>query len=206
MALAQRLSGEDDAETTPRDFAATVRRHQSMVYSIALHFLADRSAAEELAQDVFLQLHASLPTLKSAEHVTFWLRKVTSHRCIDYRRRRRLPEVSLDDAPEPAALDRSADPLLARKLRQLIASLPEKPRIVMVLRYQEEMTPEEIADLLTMPVATVKSHLQRSLLLLREKMLREKMLGEKTLPEKSDRVIGAASTRPVPEPDGEVTT
>ena len=184
------------------DFEDIVRRHQSMVYSIALHFLADRSAAEDLAQDVFLQLYANLPTLKSDDHITFWLRKVTSHRCIDYKRRPRLPQVSLDDAPEPAAPSPVADPFLSRKLRQLIASLPENPRIVMVLRYQEEMMPEEIADVLAMPVATVKSHLQRSLLLLREKMLREKMLGEK-----SGRVIGGTSAPPaLPEQDGEVTT
>ncbi len=68
------------------DFADVVRRYQSMVFSIARHYLGDPSAAEELAQDVFLQLHASLPSLESEEHVKFWLRKVTAHRCIDYRR------------------------------------------------------------------------------------------------------------------------
>ena len=62
------------------------------------------------------------------------------------------------------------DPLLNRRLRQLIATLPEKPRMVMVLRYQEDLTPEEISDVLEMPVRTVKSHLQRSLGMLREKI------------------------------------
>src|SRR5215813_6852124 len=93
-----------------QDFADLVRRHQSMVFSIARHFLADRATAEELAQDVFLQLHASLPTLKSEEHVTFWLRKVTAHRCIDYQRRRKLPQVSLEDAPEPSVSFCTPDP------------------------------------------------------------------------------------------------
>jgi RNA polymerase sigma-70 factor (ECF subfamily) len=51
----------------------------------------------------------------------------------------------------------------------LVASLPEKPRMVMVLRYQEDLMPEEIAGVLDMPVRTVKSHLQRSLAMLREK-------------------------------------
>ena len=135
-----------------------------MVFSIAQHFLADRSAAEELAQDVFLQLHANLPTLKSADHVKFWLRRVTAHRCIDYQRRRRLPQISLEDAPEPVTPTHSGDPFLA--------TLPEKPRMVVILRYQEEMSPEDIAEALAMPLATVKSHLQRSLAMLREKMTR----------------------------------
>ncbi len=164
------------AEATPSvaglDFADIVRRYQSMVFSIAQHFLADRPAAEELAQDVFLQLHASLPGLKSEEHVKFWLRKVAAHRCIDHQRRRKLPQVPLDDAPELASPSQSSDPIVAKKLRQFVASLPEKPRLVVILRYQEDMLPEDIAEVLAMPLATVKSHLQRSLAMLRDKVTR----------------------------------
>jgi RNA polymerase sigma-70 factor (ECF subfamily) len=69
------------------------------------------------------------------------------------------------------------DPLLSDVLRRLIASLPESPRAVMVLRYQEDLDPAEIADILDMPLGTVKSHLQRSLTLLREKLER-RGLGE----------------------------
>jgi len=161
------------------DFAVIVRRYQSMVFSIACHFLGDPSAAEELAQDVFLQLHASLKGLESDEHVKFWLRKVTAHRCIDSRRRHRPPEVSLEEAPEPSVPESVGDPLLARRLRQYVASLPEKPRLVTILRYQEDMLPEDIAEVLSMPVATVKSHLQRSLAMLREKVTRT--MGEVSL-------------------------
>jgi len=166
-------------DTAGTGFADIVRRYQSMVFSIARHFLGDPSAAEELAQDVFLQLHSSLKDLKSDEHVKFWLRKVTGHRCIDHRRRRRPPQVSLDETPEPSAPQNSADPLLARRLRQYVASLPEKPRLVVILRYQEDMLPEDIAEILAMPVATVKSHLQRSLAILREKVTRT--MGEVTI-------------------------
>jgi RNA polymerase sigma-70 factor (ECF subfamily) len=154
------------------DFAEIVRRYQSMVFSICLHFLTDRSAAEELAQDVFLQLYHSLSTMKSEDHVKFWLRKVTAHRCIDHQRARTVPQISLDDAPEPATPAYSTDFFLEKKVHQFVATLSEKPRMVVILRYQEDMSPEEIAETLAMPVATVKSHLQRSLALLREKMTR----------------------------------
>lgn len=153
-------------------FADMVHRYQSMVFSIAQHFLADRAAAEELAQDVFLQLHTALPGMKSEEHVKFWLRKVTAHRCIDQRRRRKPPHVSLDEAPEPRAVAHAEDLLLSKKLRQMVASLPEKARLVVILRYQEDMPPEDIAAVLAMPVGTVKSQLQRSLALLRDKLTR----------------------------------
>ena len=155
------------------DFTQALRANQSMVFSLALHFLRDYSAAEEVAQDVFLRLYQKLNELESDRHVVFWLRKVTSRRCIDYARRRgsRL-NVALEDTAEPAAVEQRGDPLLNRRLRQLIAALPEKPRMVMVLRYQEDLDPSEIAELLDMPVSTVKSHLQRSLALLREKLER----------------------------------
>lgn len=154
------------------DFAGIMRREQAMVFSIALHFVRDRQAAEELAQDVFLHLHQHLASLKSLEHVRFWLRKVTSHRCIDYARRRKWSLVSLDDAPELTAVSRVTDPLLARRLGQLVGALPPVPRMVVILRYQEDLMPAEIAEVLAMPVATVKSHLQRALAMLRDKVIR----------------------------------
>jgi RNA polymerase sigma-70 factor (ECF subfamily) len=73
----------------------------------------------------------------------------------------------------------SSDPLVARRLQQFVASLPEKPRLIVILRYQEDMLPEDIAAVLAMPVATVKSHLQRSLALLRDKVIRT--MGEVTI-------------------------
>jgi RNA polymerase sigma-70 factor (ECF subfamily) len=151
------------------DFESLVRRHQAMVFSIALHFLQDRPAAEELAQDVFLQLHRHLDAMQSADHVIFWLRRVTTHRCIDYSRRRRFRFLRLDSAPEPVADVRVADPLLARRLHALVATLPAPARMAVVLRYQEDLTPEEIARVLDRPVATVKSQLQRALKMLRTK-------------------------------------
>jgi RNA polymerase sigma-70 factor (ECF subfamily) len=152
------------------DFSALVREHQSMVFSIALHYLHDRASAEEVAQDVFLQLYRQRDRLDGPAHVTAWLRRVACHRSIDYARsRHRDPKVSLEEMAEPASDVQPGDPMLREKLRKLILSLPDKARMVMILRYQEDLDPEEIARELEMPVSTVKSHLQRSLAMLREK-------------------------------------
>jgi RNA polymerase sigma-70 factor (ECF subfamily) len=169
---------ETNAETSSEmTFADVLRANQSMVFSLAYHFLRDRGAAEEVAQDVFLQLYRKIDVLEGADHATFWLRKVTSRRCIDYVRKRGSQfTIALDDTAEPSAAEERGDPLLSRRLRQLIATLSEKPRMVMVLRYQEDLTPEEIAEVLEMPVRTVKSHLQRSLAILREKI--ERSMGD----------------------------
>ncbi|HLG15239.1 MAG TPA: sigma-70 family RNA polymerase sigma factor [Blastocatellia bacterium] len=165
------------AEGDQLAFAEIVRAHQSMVFGLAYHFVRDRSLAEELAQEVFLHLHQNLSSIKSPAHLTYWLRKVTSHRCIDLARRRRVrPQVSLEDVAEPVAENVSGDPMLSETLRRTIAALPEKPRMVVILRYQEDLEPAEIARVLGMPVNTVKSHLRRSLAMLREKLSR--CLGE----------------------------
>jgi RNA polymerase sigma-70 factor (ECF subfamily) len=155
------------------DFASLVRQHQAMVFSIAWHMLRDRAVAEELAQDVFLSLHQHMAELESPEHVQFWLRRVTSNRALDVARRRlRRPMVSLENAPEPVALTPTGDPLLGTALKKLVAALPEKSRAIVVLRYQEDLDPAEIAKVLGIPVGTVKSQLQRALALLREKLSR----------------------------------
>jgi RNA polymerase sigma-70 factor (ECF subfamily) len=109
------------------DFEQLVDEHQSMVFSLALRMTGDRGLAEEIAQDVFLELDRRLGKIESADHARFWLRRVAMSRSVDAQR---------------AAL---------------------------VLRYQEDLTPEEIAATLGSPLATVKSHLQRGLKLLRAK-------------------------------------
>ena len=166
-ALARCVAGDRQA------FAEIVRQHQSMVYSTALHFLRSPSMAEDLAQDVFLELYRNLGSIKSDEHLRFWLRKVTCHRSIDRVRRRRPNGVlSLDEVPEPAVPARVRDPLLEDKLWRLVATLPDKSRMVVILRYQEELELREIAAVMEIPINTVKSTIERALELLRRKLTR----------------------------------
>ena len=160
-------------ETVALDFNHLVREHQAMVYSVAWHFLHDRPLAEEVAQDVFLSLHRNLASIESPRHAAAWLRKVAVQRSIDAgRRRKRLPRIGLEEAPEPVSFDPRYDPWLGEALRRMVASLPEAQRMAVILRYQEDLEPTEIAGVLEMPVPTVKSHLHRALALLREKMER----------------------------------
>ncbi len=116
--LAQARFGSESA------FAALVREHQAMVFGLAYHFLQSSAQAEELAQDVFLALHQNLPRVESARHLVFWLRRVTSNRCIDcVRSSRRRRELPIDGLHEPAVPPRFSDPLLGELLRTLVAEL-----------------------------------------------------------------------------------
>jgi len=158
-------------------FAEIVCCQQAMVFSICWHYLQDRTLAEDVAQEVFLELYQKLAALESPAHLTYWLRRVTVNRCIDQgRRKKNRRESGMDDVPEPAALVSNSDPLLLRKLQQTLELLPEKQRMVVVLRYQEGLDLAEIGDLMKMPVNTVKSTLHRTLEDLRKKMTRK--LGE----------------------------
>ena len=142
-----------------------------MVFSIAYHFFHDRTVAEDASQDVFLRLYQNLHAIKSSAHLVQWLRQVTSRRCIDLARRSPVhAPLSLEDAPEPVVDDDSPDLLLSRKLRRVVAALPEDARIVVILRYQEDLSLVEIAEILEIPINTVKSRLQRSLAHLRERL------------------------------------
>ncbi|HEX7359550.1 MAG TPA: sigma-70 family RNA polymerase sigma factor [Bryobacteraceae bacterium] len=166
--LTSRATAEE--RTSIPSFASAVETHKAMVYSIAWHFLRDRPLAEELAQDVFLELHRHWKSMKSAEHILFWLRRTAVNRAIDRVRNRKIrAETSLEEISEPTVLEQIHDTYLSAYLERMVASLPEKQRAAIVLRYQEDMEPEEIAGLLKMNVSTVKTQVARGLELLRSK-------------------------------------
>ncbi|HKO57346.1 MAG TPA: sigma-70 family RNA polymerase sigma factor [Thermoanaerobaculia bacterium] len=162
--LRRARGGDHDA------FAEIVAEHESMVYSLAYHFFQDRGRGEEIAQDVFLQLYRNLESIESPAHLLFWLRQVTARRCIDLMRRSKLMKPISLEAVELRSASRDADPLLERRLRRLVADLPEAQRLVVTLRYQEDLDPSEICRIVDMPVNTVKSHLHRALTALRKKL------------------------------------
>ena len=157
------------------EFRRLIETHQRMVFSLALRITGEHATAEEVAQDVFLALHRNGERLASEDHIRFWLRRVAVHRATDALRRRALrPEAAIhseewmEDQHFDAEAATSTTALQAR-LEDLLSAMPESLRVAIVLRYQEEMQPDEIAQLLNQPVATVKSHLQRGLKLLRRK-------------------------------------
>lgn len=153
------------------DFEQLVDEHQSMVFSLALRMTGDRGLAEEIAQDVFVELDRNMAKIESAQHAIFWLRRVTMSRATDALRRRQARGfgqwVEIDESHGARELERGSP--LGGRIEALLATLPEAQRAAIILRYQEDLTPEEIAATLGAPLATVKSQLQRGLKLLRAK-------------------------------------
>jgi RNA polymerase sigma-70 factor, ECF subfamily len=155
-------------------FDELMRQHEARVFSIALRYTGRRADAEELTQDVFVHLHGSLGHITDADHLRRWLLRTITHRCLNRLRdqRRRPHLVPIETMPadaEPIAPETGSDPLAGSHLRRLLLELAPEARVVLLLRFQEDLDPSDIAAALDMPVNTVKSHLRRSLELLRAK-------------------------------------
>ncbi len=153
------------------DFEQLVDEHQSMVFSLALRMTGDRGLAEEIAQDVFLELDRYLSKIESAAHACFWLRRVAMSRSADALRRRKVRRMDLwvEVEEHHGAEPEERTSMLSARLEEMLANLSEPQRAALILRYQEDLTLNEIAAMLESPVATVKSNLQRGLKLLRAK-------------------------------------
>lgn len=163
--LAKARAGDEGA------FAALVTGHQKSVFGLALRMLGSAHLAEDIAQEVFMQLHAKLASIESSEHLRFWLRRITAHRAIDELRRNSvLKFTSLEGEAQLIGAEDPGDPLLQTKLRSTLLRLSPHARAVVTLRYQDDLDPLEIARILDMPVNTVKSHLKRSLEIMRESL------------------------------------
>lgn len=163
--LAQAMAGDETA------FALLVRQHQRMVFSIAWNFFGDHTLSEDLAQEVFVQLFQNLRTIESESHLTFWLRQVTTRKCIDHHRwRAKRKHIALDDWVEEGEAPENPDVMAQGRLRTLVRGLPEKFRAVVVMRYQEDLDPTEIARVLGWPLNTVKSRLHRALEMLKDRL------------------------------------
>lgn len=169
-AVIQSNSIAAEKEETLPTFSQALEANKAMVYSILWHFLHDRALADELAQDVFFELHRAWNSMRSAAHLTSWLRRVTTHRAIDQvRKRKTRPETSLEETAEPTVFERVHDGFLSCYLERMVASLPSQQRMLLILRFQEELDWEEIADLLHLKVNTAKTQAARALQLLRAK-------------------------------------
>ena len=158
-----------DAALADREaFEALVKMSESMVYGLAFGFFRNRAIAEDLVQDAYMELFRNLHKLESDQHVVNWLRQTVSRKCIDRSRRKKFqPHLGLDSIPEPRAVPMARDPMLADELASKVAELPLKMRMVVVLRFQEDLRLGEIAEAMDIPVNTVKTLLRRALIRLK---------------------------------------
>lgn len=160
-------------------FDTLVRRHQRMVLRIAAKYVGSTAAATDVAQNSFLQLYRALPDYRAHGKFSSYLYRLVLNQCrashrADARRDRRMRELAA--IPPDEIHGQSADSVLARERRRevegALATLSDKLREVVVLRFVSELSYEEISDVLDIPVGTVKSRLFAGLDKLRQHLER----------------------------------
>jgi RNA polymerase sigma-70 factor (ECF subfamily) len=159
-----------------------VTRYQRQVYNLAYRMLGNAEDAGDLVQDTFLRAYGALASFRQDASFLTWLYKIASNLCIDQLRSRKARsalslDVELEEGREPAADARNCSPeeLAIRDsvqdvVQRAISNLPEKYRVVVVMRHLQDMSVEEIANVLNMPTGTVKTHLFRAREMLRGRL------------------------------------
>ncbi|MBD3224168.1 MAG: sigma-70 family RNA polymerase sigma factor [Caldithrix sp.] len=150
--------------------------YRNSVYHIIYRMVHNEQEAEDLTQDVFIKAYNSLNSFNEAYAFSTWLFKIATNHCIDFFRKRKLKTHSMEQTvrykddeikQEYADTDPNVEKnILAREksklIKKAIANLPEKYRTAIVLRHQEERSYEEIAQMLDLPLGTVKARIFRA--------------------------------------------
>ncbi|MHB0936054.1 MAG: RNA polymerase sigma factor [Armatimonadota bacterium] len=143
-------------------FSQLVVRYRGLIYSICLNELRHTEAAEDLTQEVFIRMYRDLRKLRDPEKLLPWLRRVARNACRMWLRRQRLAEQPLEtlgEAQDPAIAARRRQDELRDLLAAVLDAVSPKNREVLVLHYLAHCSEEEIALLLALKPATVKSRL-----------------------------------------------
>lgn len=166
--------GDQDA------FARLVQRYQRHIFNLVFRILQQYDEATEITQETFLAAWQGLPSFRGDARFPTWLYRIAyncSLKQLEQRKRDRALQAAIqaeqylkrvDDSQRAEAVLEASD--RQNMIYEQLSSLPAKYRIVLVLRHLQEMTYEEMAETLTMPIGTIKTHLFRARNLLKERL------------------------------------
>jgi RNA polymerase sigma factor (sigma-70 family) len=172
------LSGEEKA------FEILLNKYRNLVYTIMVKMVRNPQEAEDLTQEAFMKAFNSLSSFNEEFAFSTWLMKIATNNCIDYLRKRKLRTYSIHEPiqykDEKIEIDiPDSEPTPEKSLLQderklvletAINDLPERYRYVVVLRHKEEKSYEEIAEILNLPLGTVKAQIFRAREMLNKKL------------------------------------
>ena len=151
--------GRADAERTAL-FLRLADRELGRAFRTAGYILGNASDAEEATQDAILHAWKAWPTMRDADRFGPWFERILVNACLDrIRRRHGVRLVELEAAPALHGADPFAAGLARDEVGRALAALPPEQRVVIVLRFWRELSLQEIAERLALPLGTVKSRL-----------------------------------------------
>jgi RNA polymerase sigma-70 factor, ECF subfamily len=181
----------DETEIIRRCLAGDERAHRELmarferpVFSVALRMVHQREDAEDITQETFVRMFRALPRYDQTRPFSAWLFTIASRLAIDHLRKKRVPVQPLVRRDPGGGGDETIDvPDLGpgpdtqtqhgeeeRRVQDLIDALPPHYRIVVVMRHQQDLSYEEIADALGLPLGTVKARIHRARALLAQRI------------------------------------
>jgi RNA polymerase sigma-70 factor (ECF subfamily) len=157
-------------------FRALLSRYQRGVYGICLRMIRNRDEAADLSQEAFVKVFSMLDRYNPSFAFSSWLFKIATNLCIDFMRKRRIETFAMDEpiesekgeiqrqyeAPEPDPEQELLRKETMERLNDAIEKLPPHYRIMLILRHQENLSYEEIAASLDIPLGTVKARIHRA--------------------------------------------
>jgi RNA polymerase sigma factor (sigma-70 family) len=169
-------------------FARLREKYHDAIYNLIYRMIREKEEVEDLTQEAFIKAFASLSSFNDEFAFSTWLYKIATNNCIDHIRRKKLQTFSIDKPLEskesdivfelPDSTYEPDQDMIARQRKKLlddaINSLPPKYRQVIMMRHQEELEYQEIAQILKLPLGTVKAHIFRAREML-YKYLRDKL-------------------------------
>ncbi len=168
----------------PRACRDLVRKYQRQVFSVLMRVVRRAEDAEDLSQETFVRMFRALERYDPERPFTAWLFTIATRLAIDHLRRRRVQTVSLNVSEPGSTEERTIDvedtglkpdeitsnAEEERNAQDLIDSLPEHYRIVVLLRHQQDLSYEEISEALNLPLGTVKARIHRARALLKDRI------------------------------------
>lgn len=151
-------------------FGQLVAQTQTSVYNLAYSILHNHEEAQDIVQEIYLRVWRALPNFRGDAKFSTWLYRVVINTCLNRRRQLRTQLSMVDSeealrrlsAPDTDPLANALDQERNEFLWALVDRLPEKYRLVISLFYQQQLSYQEIADLLSLPLGTIKAHLNRA--------------------------------------------
>ncbi|MBZ5581489.1 MAG: sigma-70 family RNA polymerase sigma factor [Acidobacteriia bacterium] len=163
------------------EFERIVRDYQDRIFRLAWSMMGSRAAAEEAAQEALVRIWKGLPRFRGESSLSTWIYSITRNTCLTALARGGIPADSLEDPAVRRAAERSARARssveASRDAAELLSRLPVKYRQVVALFYMQEKSYEEVAEMLGLPMGTVKTYLFRARKMLAEEVARERVKG-----------------------------
>lgn len=150
-----------------------LRSVEKSIYNTAFYYMGNEHDAKDVTQDALIKIYTKIDTFQEKSQFNTWVQRITYNICMD-KFRKNKHEVSIEGAELVLPSDFETEQKIENKIiiEDLISKIlmfPEKIKVVMILRYVQEFSYQEISDVLNVPINTVKSYLFRG----REKLLKE---------------------------------